>query len=434
MSNDRALKAARFLQRVTRRTGKALESVADAEMESLMPARPIPDQFKGATEQAAKKISTGTPLDPHEQFALEAIIIPDKRPAVDIVNGDYQITHPLWTSFNTGAIKSNIKKVIPSVGRVELPHHPLLPYGGTGFVVGQDLLMTNRHVAEIFCAGLGLRDLNFLPGREAGIDFLQEKGTTTPHILVVRKVMMIHPYWDMALLQVDGLPSDHFPLALSLKHPEDLLGEDVAVIGYPAFDPRNDANVQNTVFGGVYDVKRLQPGKIGERRSVASFGKNVLAATHDSSTLGGNSGSVVLSAKTGKVVGLHFAGVYLDANYAVPSAELARDGRVIDAGVISMTTRCQSLTCGTSGGNTPSQTSSRWDRQACARRRWERSGRGFRAKAETCCHWNDHRAHRSRRRERVRYYSAGNLSAPWRPRHKASRGAYPGKLANGQDQ
>lgn len=333
MSNDRALKAARFLQRVTRRTGKALESVADAEMESLMPARPIPDQFKGATEQAAKKISTGTPLDPHEQFALEAIIIPDKRPAVDIVNGDYQITHPLWTSFNTGAIKSNIKKVIPSVGRVELPHHPLLPYGGTGFVVGQDLLMTNRHVAEIFCAGLGLRDLNFLPGREAGIDFLQEKGTTTPHILVVRKVMMIHPYWDMALLQVDGLPSDHFPLALSLKHPEDLLGEDVAVIGYPAFDPRNDANVQNTVFGGVYDVKRLQPGKIGERRSVASFGKNVLAATHDSSTLGGNSGSVVLSAKTGKVVGLHFAGVYLDANSAVPSAELARDGRVIDAGV-----------------------------------------------------------------------------------------------------
>jgi len=132
---------------------------------------------------------------------------------------------------------------------------------------------------------------------------------------------------------VEGLPSDHVPLALSLKHTEDLLGEDVAVIGYPAFDPRNDANVQNTVFGGVYDIKRLQPGKIAERRSVASFGKNVLAATHDSSTLGGNSGSVVLSAKTGRVVGLHFAGVYLDANYAVPSAELARDGRVIDAGV-----------------------------------------------------------------------------------------------------
>jgi hypothetical protein len=335
MSDDRALKAARFLQRIRRRTGEALEGVAGAEsaMESLLPARPIPDQFKGATEQAAKKISTGDPLDPHEQFALEAIIIPDKRPAVDIINGDYQITHPLWTSFNTGAIKANIKNAIPSVGRVELPHHPLLPYGGTGFVVGQDLLMTNRHVAEIFCAGLGLRDLNFLPGREAGIDFLQEKGTTTHHILVVRKVMMIHPYWDMALLRVEGLPSEHVPLALSLKHTEDLFGEDVAVIGYPAFDPRNDANVQNTVFGGVYNVKRLQPGKIGGRQSVASFGKNLLAATHDSSTLGGNSGSVVLSAKTGRVVGLHFAGVYLDANYAVPSAELARDGRVIDAGV-----------------------------------------------------------------------------------------------------
>jgi Trypsin-like peptidase domain len=334
MPADRTMKATRFLERVAGISG-SLESLGAAEsaIESLLPAGPIPDQFKGATEQAAKKISTGDPLNPHEQFALEAIIIPDKRPAVDIIDGDYRIIHPLWTSFNTGEIKAKIKKAIPSVGRVELPHHPLLPYGGTGFVVGQDLLMTNRHVAGIFSAGLGLRGLNFLPGREAGIDFLQEKGVTTPHVLAVREVMMIHPYWDMALLRVEGLPSEHLPLALSLKHTEDLLGEDVAVIGYPAFDPRNDANVQNTVFGGVYDIKRLQPGKIGERRSVASFGKNVLAATHDSSTLGGNSGSVVLSAKTGQVVGLHFAGVYLDANYAVPSAELARDGRVIDAGV-----------------------------------------------------------------------------------------------------
>jgi len=60
--------------------------------------------------------------------------------------------------------------------------------------------------------------------------------------------------------------------ATALKHPEDLLGEDVAVIGYPAprvqlsFDPRNDTNLQNSVFGGVYNIKRLQPGKIGERR------------------------------------------------------------------------------------------------------------------------------------------------------------------------
>jgi endonuclease G, mitochondrial len=299
----------------------------------LLPKGPVPDELKGPTEQAAKKITTGAPLDPDEQFALEAIIIPDKRPAVDIVKGDYEVAHPLWKDFNTDPIKANIKKAIPSVGRVELPNDQLLPYAGTGFVVGPDVLMTNRHVAEIFSAGLGLRELKFLPGREAGIDFLREVGNATPHVLGVREILMIHPYWDMALLRVDGLLSEHAPLTLSLTHPEDLAGQDVAVIGYPAFDPRNDTQVQNSVFRGLYNVKRLQPGKIGQRRSIMSFGKTVSAATHDSSTLGGNSGSVVLWAKTGTVVGLHFSGVYLDANFAVPSSELARDGRVLDGGV-----------------------------------------------------------------------------------------------------
>ena len=41
--------------------------------------------------------------------------------------------------------------------------------------------------------------------------------------------------------------------------------------------------------------------------------------THDSSTLGGNSGSALIDVATGRVVGLHFAGRYLEANYAVPT-------------------------------------------------------------------------------------------------------------------
>ena len=55
--------------------------------------------------------------------------------------------------------------------------------------------------------------------------------------------------------------------------------------------------------------------------------------THDSSTLGGNSGSAVIDVATGTVIGLHFAGEYLKANYAVPTYELARDRRVADAGL-----------------------------------------------------------------------------------------------------
>jgi len=336
MATDRTEQAKQFLARVTR----GLESVpasAEGMAESALARAPVSEEAReplaNATRSAARKVATGETMTSSERFALEAIIIPDKRPAVDIIDGSFQVAHPDWTTFNTDPIKANLLRVIPSVGRIELPHHPTMPYGGTGFVVGEGLLMTNRHVAQIFSSGLGLRNLAFLPGREAGVDFKREKGRTESNILVVREVVMIHPYWDMALLRVDGIGPEHPPLSLTLTTPEELMSQDVAVIGYPAFDPRNDANVQNTVFGGVYYVKRLQPGKVGPRRTVESFEHDVPAVTHDSSTLGGNSGSVVALAKTGQVIGLHFAGVYLDANFAVPSAELAQDGRVIDAGV-----------------------------------------------------------------------------------------------------
>jgi subtilisin family serine protease len=41
----------------------------------------------------------------------------------------------------------------------------------------------------------------------------------------------------------------------------------------------------------------------------------------------------VLDPLTGLVLGLHFAGAYLESNYAVPAFELSRDSRVVDAGV-----------------------------------------------------------------------------------------------------
>ena len=84
----------------------------------------------------------------------------------------------------------------------------------------------------------------------------------------------------------------------------------------------------NKIFGGVYYVKRLQPGVVRARAQVQSFENQVNAMTHDASTLGGNSGSAIIDVDTGEVVALHFAGEYLKANYAVPMYELARDSRV----------------------------------------------------------------------------------------------------------
>jgi endonuclease G, mitochondrial len=333
MPDDRSRKAKAFLRGVVAPEAFSESVHGGAAHEVMMPPpETIPDEHLGAVESAARKSITDEPLTPAEQFALEAIIIPDKRPAVDVVNGDFVVTHPLWTKFSTdAAIHARLKGALPSIGRIELPTHPSLPYGGTGFVVGKDLLMTNRHVAEIFASGLGVRTLSFRPG-SAAVDFKREKGSSDSSPIAVRDVIMIHPHWDMALLRVDGL-NGHPSLVLSLVHPEDAVGREIAVVGYPAFDPRNDAAVQNQVFGGVYYTKRLQPGLIGARRSIQSFENQVSATTHDSSTLGGNSGSAVIDATTGHVIALHFAGLYLDANFGVPTSELARDGRVIDTGI-----------------------------------------------------------------------------------------------------
>ena len=49
--------------------------------------------------------------------------------------------------------------------------------------------------------------------------------------------------------------------------------------------------------------------------------------------LGGNSGSAVIDVSTGQIVGLHFAGTSLKANYAVSMFDLASDKRVVDAGL-----------------------------------------------------------------------------------------------------
>ena len=267
-------------------------------------------------------------ITPSEMLGLEAIVLPRNRP-VALVRGDsYDDLDGPWVSLNDDVIKKRIASLLPLIGRVEVPSSPILPYAGTGFVVGQGLIATNRHVAQLFSQGLGLT-IRYRAG-DAAIDFKRQIDAPDDDrtaYLSVRAVEMIHPYWDMALLRVDDLPTDRM-LRLSVKSPEELVDHNVVVIGYPARDERNDVALQDRIFNRTYNVKRLQPGVIRARAKIQSFENTVNALTHDASTLGGNSGSAVIEVDTGEVVALHFAGEYLKANYAVPMHELARDSRV----------------------------------------------------------------------------------------------------------
>lgn len=269
-----------------------------------------------------------------ERFALEAIVMPRFRPVIDVVGDDFARPPEPWKHLGAGKAKQNLLDVLPSIGRIELPGHPSIPFGGTGFVVGDDLIMTNRHVAELFATGVGRQGLNFIPGSKSGIDFGQEVVERESLLLPVKTIAMIHPHWDMALLHVSGLTSKQKPLVMCTTPPEELLDRDIAVVGYPAQDRRNDFELQMKIFNKTFDVKRLQPGKIRKRELITDhFQNKVFTVTHDASTLGGNSGSAVIDVLTGEVLALHFGGRYLVANYAVPTFELARDKRVVDVGV-----------------------------------------------------------------------------------------------------
>ncbi len=330
----RASKAERFLEWIAPPEGiEALAAGTKPELlEGVADAHWTTDEDVERAQETVARLERGERLTAEDSFIAEAIILPNERPVVDVVNGTYATPPAPFEHLGKKAARTRIQAALPAIGRIELPDHPSLPYGGTGFVVGDGLLMTNRHVAELFAKGLGREALSFIQGQSAAVDFLRERDRPDSLLFGIRKVVMVHPYWDMALLEVEGLKSVT-PLSLSTAPPGDLDRRDVVVVGYPALDPRNAVDVQNTIFAGVFNVKRLQPGQLRDVESINSFGHPVAAVTHDSSTLGGNSGSAVVDVKTGEVVGVHFAGVYLGANYAVPTHELALDRRVVDAGV-----------------------------------------------------------------------------------------------------
>jgi endonuclease G, mitochondrial len=327
---DKLEKAKRLKGMLSQIAGRqGLESIASASarasggLESISPERT--NVQSGLAKLADDRHQD---ITPNEMFGLEAIVMKENRPVVFVRGNSYDDVGNPWSSLNAAEVKTRLSDLFPLIGRIELPNSTLLPYAGTGFVVGKGLVATNRHVAQIFAQGLGLTVR--YRGGDAAIDFKRQVDTPEDDrsdYLSVRGVEMIHPYWDMALLQVDGLRTDKM-LRLSVLSPDQLVNRNIVAVGYPALDPRNDAALQDKIFGGVYYVKRLQPGVVRARAKVQSFENQVNAMTHDASTLGGNSGSAIIDIDSGEVVALHFAGEYLKANYAVPMFELARDSRV----------------------------------------------------------------------------------------------------------
>jgi hypothetical protein len=186
------------------------------------------------------------------------------------------------------------------------------------------VVMTNRHVAEVFCQMGYRRRWKFKSGMAANIDYAEELGALDSAEFDLRSVIGVHDEFDMALFRVKRTSSTGAtptePLVIASQSPSDAAGRNVYTVGYPAWDGRrNDPDVMNRIFTNVFNVKRLQPGAIMEVLEPRSL------LRHDCSTLGGNSGSCVVDLETSQVVGLHFGGRFSEGNFAVALWKMTDD-------------------------------------------------------------------------------------------------------------
>lgn len=284
--------------------------------------------------ETLQKVIRGSELSTDELIQLEAIVLPNGlRPSFDVLNDGFNDLPAPWADLN--ARRDTLTPLIRGIGRLNLVGNPGRPIGGTGFVVAPDLLMTNRHVAECLVDGIGSgASLQFKPGMAAVMDLKQEVDAADSLIVQVVAPVLILDTWDAALLRIGGLPSSVSALPLSGGSVPDTNARLSAVVGYPAFDPREDLAQQMLLFRSRFDKKRLMPGRLMGMRQVKSFGRDVLALAHDCTTLGNNSGSAVIDVMAGVVIGLHFAGESGVANYAVPTWELASENRITSSGVL----------------------------------------------------------------------------------------------------
>ncbi|MEE1757434.1 trypsin-like serine peptidase [Streptomyces sp. SP18CS02] len=291
------------------------------------------DRILAAGADGLEKLAEGRAdeITDDESFGMEAIVLLEGRPAILVRGNDFASQEGDWAVLD--GHRESIRASTARVGRVEVSGHVNLDWIGTGFLVGQDVIMTNRHVAMEFAGGDGERYF-FQQGMSARLDMAEEYGAVEQNggpAFEVTEVLGIHSEVDMALLRVapsDGAGSLPTPLAVAGDAPADLPGRPVYCVGYPAWDGRrNEPESMRRIFMDIYNVKRLQPGTATELLAE----QNVMR--HDCSTLGGNSGSPVFDLTDHRVLGLHFGGRYRTGNYAVPLWQLVDDPLLSGAGV-----------------------------------------------------------------------------------------------------
>ena len=254
-----------------------------------------------------------------QEVHAESIVMRRFRPVlrihknIPVLDFKNETDSVIWKKRLTEA-QSSLEAAIEATGRINLMQADYA-WVGTGWLVRENIIVTNRHVAELFVTSEGAT-FTFAQGDNgsisAGVDFLAEfENTESREFLLVRPLYIVPPPGpDIAFFEAQQTSGDDKlakPISLS-KAPK--TNNSVATIGYPAYDSRiPEVDLMRRIYGDQYDKKRLAPGGVTQ--------VDELHLLHNCTTLGGNSGSAVIDLKEGHALGLHFSGAFMRTNYAV---------------------------------------------------------------------------------------------------------------------
>lgn len=252
---------------------------------------------------------------------LEVIVrIDGSRPSFMIRNGEPdKATSPVGNWGNIlDARADELRHAIACVGRLNVGEEHV----GTGFLVQDNFILTNRHVLQ----GLGMKndDDEWVLAPSATIDFgFEFRAQASRNRRKIKRVtfagkdyidgrILDHNKLDLALLELEPTNIDSIPkrlLAFDISPDWATSATTVFTIGYPG-NPGIEGitaygSLLERLFKSTFGYKRLAPGEILQMNDqIAPW-----TTGHDSTTLGGNSGSLVIVAgREFAAAGLHYGG------------------------------------------------------------------------------------------------------------------------------
>jgi hypothetical protein len=302
------------------------------------------------------------PLSADELMSLEAVVIADgSRPSFLIREGSFAADHPFLGSWKDDmtVFQPALRKLAACVGRIQPSGGGPTAYNGTGTLVDADqrLVLTNYHVVKHARDVSGVEmtgDAERLAVKGAWfIDFIAETGNFRRNLWRVKEARMPKGAGvsfdgiDAAVLRIEPVDGNQAELpapAIVLSSLADYATGDgsptLVTIGFPGEPDTTPVAgvtvdwgfVVKTMFNNRFGVKRVAPGRFGVSPGSVAGDHLGHILSHDATTFGGASGSLVFAWKDDMTpaFALHFAGATLTANYAVSMAKAAAALRALD--------------------------------------------------------------------------------------------------------